>query len=196
MKELIKNKINQAIMILSRKQSKLSTENIYNIIKEDELCKDVTVEDIDNYTSSTEFELYPDEYNSTSKIEENKEDIESDSEESWEERSWEEFPFDDQEYKNFIIYGVDVPYKSGDEGDDIWNNVRKNLDMIRVGGDGFRFGYIVVGFKLLEHCMYKIGPSEFDIPKQEQLREYDKKIAKYYPNLKPKMYFFPTANIN
>ena len=71
----------------------------------------------------------------TSKTEENKEAIESDSEESWQERSWEEFPFDEQEYKNFIIYGVDVPYKSGDEGDDIWNNVRKNLDMIRVGGD-------------------------------------------------------------
>lgn len=53
------------------------------------------------------------------------------------------FPFNEQENKNFIIYGVNVPYNSFEEGEEI----------------------------------------------------YEKVMDEFYPNLKPKMYYFPTVCI-
>lgn len=105
------------------------------------------------------------------------------------------FPFNEQEDKNFIIYGVNVPYNSFEEGEEIYEKVMNDLDMIRIGGSFFCFGYIVVGFKILTVSVFKKSPTPFNIPPSDVLREYDETIKKFYPNLKPKMYYFPTVCI-
>lgn len=66
--------------------------------------------------------------------------------------------------------------------------------MIRTGCE-MGFGHIVIGFKLMKHSTYRCCPTSFEIPSKNELDELDKEIKQFYPNAKPKLYYFPTTYI-